>query len=149
MPRSDALAAGVLLALAALAAFESSRLPFGNVRNPGPGFLPWWAALTLGFLALLLLGLVLARRAAPEGRERGGRVLKVWGLLGALAAYVLLLEPLGYFPCTFLLVVFMLRVVEPYRWPTALGMAAIAAAGSYAVFALWLGVPLPPGLLAR
>ena len=78
----------------------------------------------------------------------GRRILKVGGLLVALAAYVLLFEPLGYPLCTFLLVLFMLRVVDPHRWALALGMAAIAALGSYLVFfAVWLHVPLPPGPL--
>jgi hypothetical protein len=51
--------------------------------------------------------------------------------------------------CTFLVVVFMLRVLEPRRWPLALGVAGLASGGSYVLFDLWLKVPLPPGVLAR
>lgn len=141
------MAAGALLVFAAIAAYESTKLPFGTVRNPGPGFLPWWAGLALGLLSLTLLGQALISR--PETREARGRVLKVVGLLAALGAYVLLLEPLGYPLCTFLLVLFMLRVVDPHRWVMAFSIATIAAVGSYVVFAIWLKVPLPPGLLAR
>jgi hypothetical protein len=35
--------------------------------------------------------------------------------------------------------------VTPQRWTVALGVAALAAVGSFLVFAVWLGVPLPPG----
>ena len=148
MARRDAIASVFLLALGATAVYEAAKLPFGTLRNPGPGFLPWWESLTLGLLALVLLVQSLTSPPsahAPEGR----RVLKVWGLLAALGAYIFLLENLGYPFCTFLLVLFLLRVVDPHRWATALGIALIAAGGSYLVFAIWLKVPLPAGLLAR
>jgi putative tricarboxylic transport membrane protein len=64
-----------------------------------------------------------------------------------LAAYTFLLDPLGYPICTFLLVLFMLRVLDPQRWRVALSIAVLAAAGSYVVFAVWLSVPLPRGPL--
>ena len=149
MARRQVVAAIAGLAVAGAAVYESSKLPFGSVRSPGPGFLPWWAGLTLGFLALLLLVQALISRAREGPGEERGRILKVAGLLVVLGAYALLLEPLGYPLCTFLLVLFMLRVVDPYRWTTALSVAAIAALGSYIVFALWLQVPLPPGPLTR
>ena len=149
MARTDAVAAGTVLVFAAVAVYEASKLPFGTVRNPGPGFLPWWVAATLGFLAVVLLGQALAAGPGASAAGGGRRVLKVGGLLVVLAAYVWLLEPLGYPLCTFLLVLFMLRVVEPHRWMVALGVAALAALGSYVVFAVWLQVPLPPGPLGR
>lgn len=148
MRRPDATAAAAVLAFAAAAVYESTRLPFGTVRNPGPGFLPWWAGLALGVLALICLGQALRGRpaagpAAPPVER--GRLPKVGGLVAVLAAYVLALEPLGYPASTFLLVLFMLRVVDPQRWAMALGVAALASVGSYVVFAVWLQVPLPPG----
>jgi len=40
-------------------------------------------------------------------------------------------------------------VTDPQRWAVALSMSAIAAVGSYVLFAVWLSVPLPKGLLLR
>jgi hypothetical protein len=145
MRRADAVAAGGVLALAAVALHEASALPFGTARSPGPGFVPWWTAAALGLLALVLLGQALAARPRSGGAGGGGRAGAVGGLVAALAAYVALLEPAGYPLCTFGLVAFMLRVVTPQRWTVALGVAALAAVGSFLVFAVWLGVPLPPG----
>lgn len=151
------LAAGALaLAFAAVGAYESAKLPFGTAREPGPGFLPWWASLAVAFPGLLLLERALRPRAGAgsalreEGRGAGGwrePLGRVGGLLLALCAYVLLLEPLGYPLCTFLLVLFMSRATGRRRWRVALGTAAAIALGSYVLFAAWLGVPLPPGLL--
>lgn len=150
MARRDAVAAAALLLFAAAVGSESARLlPFGVVRNPGPGFFPWWTSLVLGFLALLLLGQSLLVRPAPRLNEARGRFAKVAGVLAVLAVYSLVLDAIGYPLATFFLVLFMLRVTEPHRWPLALGMALLAAGGSYLVFAVWLSVPLPAGPFGR
>jgi putative tricarboxylic transport membrane protein len=145
------VAAAALLVFAAVAAFESARLlPFGVVRNPGPGFFPWWLSLALGLLAL---GLLVQARLGPWAPRlagaRGPGLARVAGVLAVLALYSMALEGLGYPIATFLVVLFMLRVTEPHRWPLALALAVLAAGGSYLVFAVWLDVPLPAGLLAR
>jgi putative tricarboxylic transport membrane protein len=149
MTRRDGLAAAALLVFAAVAAVESLRLlPYGTVRNPGPAFFPWWTSLALVLLSAVLL--VRAVRGGAEPRRADeGRWVKVAGLLGALAVYSLVLEPVGYPIATFLLVLFMLRITEPAGWPLALTTAVLAAGGTYLVFAVWLAVPLPPGPFAR
>lgn len=150
----DRIAAAALLLVAGAAIRESARLPFGAVRNPGPGFLPWWAGLTLAGLALVLLTqALLARRApgaeGPPDEGTRGKWTRVAGLLGALALYVVGLEPLGYPICTFLLVLLMLGPTRRAAIMPALALAAIAAGGSYLLFAAWLRVPLPPGPFPR
>jgi hypothetical protein len=145
--RRDAIAAAAVLALGAGAALEAAKLPFGGVRNPGPAFFPWW----LG-LVLFLLGAILLAQAISAGASAGGAAARPWKvvlLLAALAVYVSVLDAAGYPVATLLLVLFMLRRLEPRPWPVALGIAALAAGGSYVLFAIWLGVPLPAGPFAR
>jgi putative tricarboxylic transport membrane protein len=144
MVRHDAAVAAMALVFGAAAAYESAQLPFGTVHNPGQGFFPWWTSAVIVLLAVTLLVQALRSRSSAL-REGPGRIAKVAALLIVLATYTFLLEPLGYMLCTFLLVLFMLRATDPQRWPVALGMAAITAAGSYVVFAIWLSVPLPRG----
>jgi putative tricarboxylic transport membrane protein len=139
-------AAALALGFGVAAAYESAKLPFGTVHSPGPGFFPWWTSVLIAALALIFLGQALRARAKIEV-EASGRIAKVLALLAVLALYTFLLEPLGYPLCTFLLVLFMLRVTDPQRWSVALGMAGLTAVASYVVFAVWLSVPLPRGPL--
>jgi hypothetical protein len=148
MARRDTVTAVVMILAGAAAAWEAGRLPFGTVRNPGQGFFPWWLGVTLAGLSVVLLVNTLARRERVEAAERG-RIGKVLGVLGVLALYALALEPAGYPACTFVVVLFMLRVTEPHRWPVAIGVALGAALGSYLLFGIWLKVPLPAGPFAR
>jgi putative tricarboxylic transport membrane protein len=138
--------AGVALALGAAAIYEAAKLPIGTLRNPGQGFFPWWTSFVIVLLALVLLFQALTHRLSAR-QEEPGRVAKSISLLVALAAYAFLLDPVGYMLCTFLVVLFMLRVTNPQRLWVALGMAALTAVGSYIVFAVWLSVPLPRGPL--
>jgi len=146
MMKRDVAVAGLALAFGSAAAFESAKLPFGTIHNPGEGFFPWWASVTVVLLATILLIQALRSRASTA-RVESGRLAKVILLLVVLAAYTFLLDQLGYPICTFLLVLFMLGVLDPQRWPVALGFAAIASLGSYILFAVWLSVPLPRGPL--
>jgi putative tricarboxylic transport membrane protein len=142
-----------MLLVAAAALHESTRLPFGTPRNPGPGFVPWWAGVTLAGLSLILVGQGFrARRGGGVGRNEdrdSAEWQRVVGLIVVLGLYVLALEPLGYPICTFLLVLAMLRPATLRAGVSAVGLAVIFSGASYVLFAVWLKVPLPPGPLAR
>jgi len=149
----DGIAALALALLGGAAIHQAGKLPYGMVRNPGPGFVPWWTGLTLLGLSLLLgLQALDARRARGPGRA-GAPARAEWrrvaALLAALVLYVVALEPLGYPLSTFLLVLLVLRPASRRALVPALGLAVLAAGGSYALFAVWLKVPLPPGPLLR
>ena len=140
----DLAAVALGLAVAGLALWETRTLPIGTVRSPGQGFFPLGLGVLLLLLSLLLL--VQVRRARTADRSRGGhRMGQVMGVVAALAAYTALLESIGYPIATFLLVLYMVKVTHPQRWPLALGVSLLAAGGSYLLFAVWLKVPLPPG----
>jgi putative tricarboxylic transport membrane protein len=146
MVRRDVVVSGLALTFGIAAILESNKLPLGTGRNPGQGFFPWWTSIVVVLLALVLLTQALTSR--PRGDQRAsGRIAKVTALLLALSAYTFLLDFLGYLICTFFLVLFMLRATDPHRWSLALSMALLTAVGSYVVFAVWLSVPLPRGLL--
>ena len=71
----------------------------------------------------------------------------VMGTLAGLVLYALALETLGYLVTTFLLLSMLIRMLGQRRWPLALAFSALATGGSYALFGVWLGAPLPRGLI--
>ena len=141
----------VWLAIAILIGIHSLRLSLGTFRNPGPGFLSFFAALIVGVLAL---GVHLqSRRILPSAeksqplwmdKSRGRKmVLTVLALLG----YAVIMNYLGFLASTFVFLVFLLRVIEPQRWPVALLGSLAASTAFFFLFELGLKSQLPKGPL--
>ena len=120
---------------------------------PGAGLFPLLAG-----LALILLSLVgLAESLRNFGADRGEKSptlfvqkdswRKLALALAGLFGYWFLLGPLGFLLTTLLFMFFLLRFIEPQRWITTLSTTFLTTGLSYAVFRLWLRVPLPKGIL--
>jgi putative tricarboxylic transport membrane protein len=153
MNRHELGSALFLLAFGVFGAVEAYRLTLGTPGRPGPGFFPFFLALTLVVvsIALTLQALrALARRSAAaqavKDRAAGGPAQwpKVIYSLLSLLAYALLLETLGFLVTTILLMIFLFRAVEPQRWRVAVTASVGIAGAAYALFQ-WLGVRLPAG----
>lgn len=143
--RRDLTAGFAFLLLGLGVCLGASRLGFGSVRAPEPGFFPWLGGLTLMGLSIGLL-VQAARRAGVAPVSRGDWIRAAW-LLAALAIYVPVLEPLGYPPATAALCATALRILG-VRWPAALGVGLGLAVATFILFRRVLGVELPPGVLA-
>src|SRR5262245_65522968 len=98
----DVFVAAVALVFGVAATYESAKLPFGTVRNPGQGFFPWWTSAVIVLLAIVLLARALTSRPSIS-QHTPGRIAHVTALLLVLAAYTFLLDFLGYLICTFFL----------------------------------------------
>jgi putative tricarboxylic transport membrane protein len=149
MRRTDLISAVMLLALALAALLEASKLPFGRLSSPQPGFFPLLLAIFLGLFSLVLIA------EAIGGTKKGSRDSSgesaIWKRIvlavGALIVFGVLFERLGYVISTFLLIAFLLRVVEQQNWSLALVVAFFTSLATYLVFGLLLNTPLPGGLL--
>ncbi|MGA3174924.1 MAG: tripartite tricarboxylate transporter TctB family protein [Syntrophorhabdales bacterium] len=146
MKRTYAVASIFWLVLAVAVCIESWRLNVGGLRNPGPGFLPFYTAILLGCLALISLLQTLKGAEGPASEIWGGvRFGKLGILLGTLFIYVALFDFLGFLLATFLLLLVLFRIVEPYRWKTVLASASLTTAAVYLVFVVFLESRLPRG----
>jgi putative tricarboxylic transport membrane protein len=74
-----------------------------------------------------------------------------WRTVAAFAAvlvgYVILLEPLGYLPSTFILMLAIPRLLGSRRMLRDIAFSAVTSAAVYAFFNFVLKVGLPPGVL--
>jgi putative tricarboxylic transport membrane protein len=136
------------LALSAAVCIESIRLKIGSFHAPGPAFLPFFAGLLLGILSFISLV-----QSLKEKEEEGTRIwgdvspLKLILMLIVLFLYTALLKTMGFLIGTFLLLIFLFRVVEPLRWRTVLIASLLTIGTAYLLFGILLESQLPKGIL--
>lgn len=128
---------------------QAVKLPLGTVAKPGAGFYPAAVAVFACVVALVAGGRAFlspqaVRPAASAGATDPARRRRVAGAVGALAAFCLTLPWIGYPIAAFGFVSVVLWGLGG-RWQAALLTGALSSAGSYYLFGVLLGVPLPRG----
>ncbi len=138
----------VWLALAGAVCAESVRLRVGNFHAPGPAFLPFFAGALLGMLSLISLVQTWREKEQQQsGPWAGTPFVKLGLLLGVLFLYTVLLNVLGFILGTFLLLLFLFRVVEPVGWKTVIIVTVLTMGGTYLLFGILIESTLPKGFL--
>ena len=145
----DRISSLVCLAVAVVICIASVRLSMGTLQRPGPGLFAFLAGALFGLLSLLCF--LQSFRGLPEEERkpfwpnppRGRKMLYV---IIALVIYTAVMKYLGFALDTFLFLVFLMRKVEPQRWPLVLSVSILGVILSYGVFQLWLDIPLPRGI---
>ena len=128
-------------------------LGLGRVNKPGSGFIFFWAAFLLIILSTIDLAGTIFSKAILEKYKReppiwtGGRWKNLVMVFLSLVGYIYFLEILGFRISTFLLMIFLFKIVEPTGWFTAIFSSLITVSISWLLFYFLLNVPLPTGLL--
>jgi putative tricarboxylic transport membrane protein len=141
----DRVAGAALAVFALLVLWESRKIPFGTVADPGPGAVPV-------LLAVLLLVCSIAVIALGKGGDRIAAVAWTeWrhalAILGACALLAAAFERLGYRLSLFLTLIALVKLVERKGWVASLAFAAGFALGTHYLFSTLLRVQLPRGVL--
>jgi putative tricarboxylic transport membrane protein len=140
---TDRWAGIVLAAVALFVLWESRRIPFGTVMEPGPGVVP---ALLAAILLVCSLAVVAAGAAAPRVDALGWPEWRhAAAILGTCAFMALALERLGYRLTMILALLGLVRLVERKGWIVAAVFAVGFSLGSYFLFNTLLRVPMPRG----
>lgn len=136
------LAVGLFIVIGSVLSMD-----MGTLREPGAGLFP----LITGGLVSLLSAIVLYKAFWGNRTERrslrelweGTGWRRVVYVIAALFLYTLLLKKIGFVLMTFLLMVFLLRSIEPQKWGLVAAYSIVAAVGSYVIFDRVLQVSLP------
>lgn len=138
-----------LFVFAMAAILYARRLPFGSLEEPQAGF--WPLVLTFILALFSLIHLVIAMK---EQANRGisffageGDWEKIALVVAAMFAFGLIFERLGYMISVFLLMGFLLRVVEPIKWRLVITISLVSSVLTYFVLTRLLGFILPAGIL--
>jgi len=126
-------------------------LGVGSLHTPGPGFIP----AIMGGVLLLLSAILLLTALFSVKREREkwtfwkepGSWKRILYSFLALLCYIFFLDPLGYLLATFFFLLYLIKFIGQKKWWLALGIAFLASAMSYLLFAVGLGVSLPQGMI--
>ncbi len=137
------LVAGVLL-------ISSAEASLGSFHNPGPGLIPFLAALLLGIVSLVnfivsSIGKRMDKEKPifPPSEINWKKLIKTFG---ALVAFPLLLNFLGFNLTVFGFMLFLAKAVEPRRWVIAISFAIVVALACYFLFVCWLKFDVSKGI---
>jgi putative tricarboxylic transport membrane protein len=122
----------------------------GTWNEPGPGFLPFWAGITLTAMAIALLLGSYARKAwpvRPSFFPQPDSWKRVAATFLSLIAYLLLLTPLGFTLTTFLFLVFLVKFIFPQTWKRTMLVAVLSSVIARLLFINFLETQLPKGFL--
>lgn len=137
------------LLFSVLTCVEAYRLSIGTVNNPGPGFFPFGAGLTMLLLSLAGLFQSTAKKTKVEETtpQEPFRWWNIVIILTAITAYAFSLEKIGFLINTFLFICLLLKVVEPQTWKTAIIGGLITTIAANLVFNVIFQTHIPRGIL--
>lgn len=128
---------------------ESLSLGIGKPSSPGPGFMAFGGSILLGILSLtqFLLGVFGGGETEKQSPFAGTSWQKVALVLLALLIYAKLLRIGGYLITTFLLMSFLLGIIERQKAWVILLLSFLATIGSYYFFSVLLNCQFPSGII--
>jgi ABC-type polysaccharide/polyol phosphate export permease len=154
MGKPDQISSIFWLILGLAVVYGSHRLGLGTPTHPGPGFLSFWCGVILGGLSLW----VFFQGRLTQRAGRGKALRQLWAemrcrkgiyVVLALLTYTFTFTYLGFLLSTALLLTFLFKAIEPEKWLVAVGGAFLSSLISFVIFALWLDVQLPRGILEK
>ena len=150
MNKPEAIAGALVVAVGAALLVAASRFPFLLSGIPGPGFLPLF--ISFGILGAGVVLLINACRASQSPAKSiawatASGWKRVAQMLLAMAASFWLLDTLGFVAVTVVFMAVMLWALGERSWSIFATVPLLSAIGLYVVFAVWLRVPLPKGII--
>jgi hypothetical protein len=146
--RRDLLSAGGLAVLAIAHLAANRAYPLDSLATPGPGVFPL-AAGTLMLGAAVGQALAAMRTRPPAKPDSVGQTARrrVLTLMAVLIGYPIAAGAVGFLAASFAVVLASSRLLGARDWIGSVVLALGVTAAAYAIFVVWLGVPLPAGSL--
>lgn len=127
----------------------SYRLGVGDLRQPGPGFFPFWIAFFIFVMSLGLLAKSIIKKIfkwQEDHLAERSNFKTVFLVLLVLVAYGVVLDTLGFTITTFLFMVYTVGILGKKRWWVTLLIAFSSTICMHVIFVQWLRCQFPVGL---
>lgn len=144
MVKGNLIIAVLLFVFGTAISFKSYFLGLGKLSSPDAGTFPFGVGILLMACSVALIVHSIKKLKMSHGVDipvwSGVNFTKVGMILGAILLYILLLEPLGFLTCAFLVQLLLFKVSGGQRWPLAVLETLITLTVVYLVFFWGLGV---------
>ncbi len=143
----DRIASAVFFILSALVMRESWRLQLNTLSDPGPGFFPFFLALTLAGLSILALIFPAPPKKLAAFWDDWQTGKSVCCIFAGLVVYLGFFRILGFYIDTFLLMAFLVKLSGGKGCRQPLLVALLTVGITYILFHKLLYIPFPTGVL--
>jgi hypothetical protein len=120
------------------------RMPLWEGFAPQSGFMPLWYGIALVGLTVVVVINLFRQKENAKAEEPIGKPLIV---LAVFAVGIAGLEPMGFSPAVFLMLLFMFVFIERLPVFSSVLVAVVTTAVLFLIFHTWLNVGLPLGPL--
>jgi putative tricarboxylic transport membrane protein len=136
------------LALSIFVVWSGYALKLGTINDPGSGYVMFYAGLLMVVFSLIIL-----YGAIKDG---GPTFLSLWRdvlwtkpliVIALLVVFTLVFEMLGFLASTTLLLIALLRAIDPVPWARAIPIAILVPLVCWYVLQKLLLIQLPSGIL--
>jgi putative tricarboxylic transport membrane protein len=136
------------LALSVFVVYTGLALKLGTINDPGSGYVIFYAG-----LLMIVFSLIMLYSAIKDG---GPTFLSLWRdvlwtkpllVIALLVTFTLVFETVGFLVSTTVLLICLLRVIDPVPWPRAIPIAILVPLICWYVLQKLLLIQLPSGIL--
>jgi putative tricarboxylic transport membrane protein len=149
MHRADRFIGILFLIFGSYLVFRSREFPYWQDFGPGPGYFPFWLGMIMNVLsAFLLVRVFLFSREKKEkgiGLQRG--ILYPLTVLLVMFVCFFLMRYLGFVVPVLLFILILMEFLERGKRKLHVGITILTGFILYYVFAYWMGIPFPTGIL--
>jgi len=151
--KSERIAA-VIISLSGLMVmyYAWQSLKLGSIHVPDAGLLPFLCGAGLAVLGVLWILVIQTSEDQAGAAEAETEKRMPWRpilSLGLMIVYALAMEALGYITSTVLFMVAWQQLIEREKWVKTIIIAVLGTVAMYALFSLFLKVPIPEELFLR
>ena len=134
------------LALGIFVIRSGLKLKLGTIHDPGSGFVLFYTGILMCAFAAMIIVAALTEGGPTFGsRWKDARWIKPVIVIACLTAFAFALDPLGFLVSSIPLVLLLMRLIDPVRWPLAVPISILVPTGMWWLLKHGLGIQLPSG----
>jgi putative tricarboxylic transport membrane protein len=135
------------LALSIFVTWHGYALGMGKISDPGSGFVMFYCGLLMFlFTFIILYSAVTTGGATFKSLWEGTLWTKPLWVIACLVVFTFVFEPLGFLLSTTILLLVLLRVIDPVRWTLAIPIGILTPFICWYVLQKLLLIQLPSGM---